>query len=241
MNETIESYVVRDTLYVNTKFLKAYFNRTEKQIGRWKKDGLPVATKPKEINQRGDYYILEEVIVWVSNNVNQTKASNSKSSDSEGVDLEDEEKLFDIYSNGNAQQKRRLLLRLNQNRLDNFKKIEDIVEKEAKNKEYDAKYALKDDVKKGQQELASLFISLLKNSLPVLSSTLENKTQDEIYHLMDSHFKKEMQKIVRYINKHQEYIVTLDEVINFIVHLVSEKDVEQKEIILKLDELNKKA
>lgn len=237
MSESIESYFVAGKLYVSTKFLKAYFNRTEKQIGRWKKEGMPVAKKPKEINQRGDYYILEVAISWVDININKTKSTNSRGANEDDFDLEDEEKIFEIYASGNASQKRRLLLRLDQNKIDKFKKIEDIVEKEAKNKEYDSKYALRDNVKKGQQELASLFVSLLKNSMPVLSKTLENKTQDEIYHLMDRHFKKEVDKIVKYINKNQEIIVTLHEIIEVIVYLVGEKEIEQSEIIKKLEKM----
>lgn len=238
MNEKIESYFVKGKLYVSTKFLTAYFNRSEKQIGRWRKEGLPEATKPKEINERSNYYILEEVIAWVDKNINQTKASNSTRAKSEdNIDFEDEEALFELYTNGNAQQKRKLLLRLNQTRLDNFKKIEEIVEKEAKNKEYDSKYALVDSVKKGQQELASIFVSILKNSMPVLSKTLEQKNQNEIYHALDTHFKKEVSKIVRYINKNEDTIVTLSEVISYIVYLVSTEDISQSIILKKLKEL----
>ena len=130
-----------------------------------------------------------------------------------------------------------MIEQLNQNRLDNFKKIEDIVEKEAKNKEYDSKYALVDNVKKGQQELASIFVSILKNSMPVLSKTLEDKNQNEIYHALDTHFKKEVTRIVKYINKNEDTIVTLSEVISYIVYLVSTEDISQSTILKKLKEL----
>lgn len=238
MSEKIESYFVKNKLYVSTKFLTAYFNRSDKQIGRWKKDGLPEAVKPKEINERGNYYILEDVIAWIDKNINQSKSSNSsRDKNPDDINIEDEEKLFEIYTTGTSQQKRKLLLRLNQNRLDNFKKIEDIVEKEAKNKEYDSKYALVDNVKKGQQELASIFVSILKNSMPVLSKTLENKNQNEIYHALDTHFKKEVSRIVKYINKNEDTIITLSEVINYIVYLVSTEDMSQSTILKKLKEL----
>lgn len=232
----IESYVVSNKVYVSTKFLCEYFNRTQKQIGRWKKDGLPVAKKPKEINERSDYFILEEAIAWVDANINKTKASNSKSN-ADNFDIEDDEALFNIYTNGNAQQKRKLLLRLPQNRLDNFKKIEDIVTQEAKNKEYDSKYVLVEDVKKGQQELATLFISTLKNSMPVLSKTLENKSQNEIYHLMDRHFKKEIEKLAKYIKTDVDMKVKLNTVIEKVVEIVSEYSIGHDEVIKKLEEL----
>lgn len=236
--DVIESYVVKGKMYVSTKFLCFYFFRTDKQIGRWKKDGLPIAKKPKEISARGDFYILEEVVKWVDINVNKTKSNNSKGSGLDGdFDLEDEEKLFNIYTSGNAHQKRKLLLRLDQNRLDNFKKIEEIVEKEAKNKEYDTKYALVDMVKKGQQELASMFISFLKTSMSVLSKDLENKEQDEIYHLLDRHFKKEIDKLVQYIKRDEDVIVTFDEVIQTIIEITLDRDIDQEDLIKHIKEI----
>lgn len=238
MTEQIKDiYVVNQKLYVNTKFLCAYFNRTDKQIGRWKKDGLPILEKPKEINKRGDFYSLEDAIEWVDKNVNKIKAGNSKGMEENNEDdkLED---LFNRYKKGNATEKGKVLLNLDQNTIDKFKKIEDIIEKEAKNKEYDIKYALKDDVKKGQQELASLFISLLKNSMPVLSKILENKNQNEIYLAMDQHFKKEMNKIVKYIKTNDEIIVTLNEIIDYIVYLVAEQNIKQEKILNKIKELS---
>lgn len=227
----IESYEINNKLYLNTKFLCAYFNRTDKQIGRWKQQGMPIATKPKELNKRGDWYILDDVIKWVDININKTKANNSKGANSDEIDIENEEEMFNIYTKGNVQQKRKLLLSLPQNRLDDFKKIEEIVEKEAKNKEYDSKYALIDKVKKGQQELASMFISLLKTSMAVLSKDVEMKEQDDVFHILDRHFKKEIDKLVKYINKEEENTVTFDEVIQTIVDLVSEKNIDQIKII----------
>jgi len=236
----IESHLVNEKLYVSTKFLCGYFNRTSKQIGRWVKQGLPVATKPKEINERGNYFILEEAIEWTDKNINKAKASNSKGNVLEENQDDKLADTFEIYKNGNASAKGRLLLTLDQNTLDKFKKIEDIIEKESKNKEYDTRYVLVDNVKKGQQELASLFISTLKNSMPVLSKSLESKEQNEIYDIMDKHFSKEMQKIVKYIRKHENIIVTLDQIINFIVYLINEKQISHENILLKLDELNTK-
>jgi phage terminase Nu1 subunit (DNA packaging protein) len=230
IEQIIDTYIFKQKVYVNTKFLCAYFNRTDKQIGRWKKDGLPVFKKPKELNKRGDFYNLEEVIKWVDENVNKIKASNSKKTDDE-IDLEDEEKLFEMYTNGTAQQKRKILLTLSQNRLDNFRKIEDIIAKEGANKELDSKYALVDKVKKGEQELASIFISLLKNSMPVLSKKLENKKQDEIYHELDRHFKKEINKIIKYIKTDEEVIVALVEIIDAIIQAVTEKNVAHEKIL----------
>lgn len=235
----LESVSINEKLYVNTKFLSIYLNRTDKQIGRYKKGGMPSVTKkPKELNRAGNWYVLDEVIHWVDANINKTKSSNSKGLETDdNIDIEDEEKMFEIYTKGNAQQKRRLLLRLDQNRLDNFKKIEEIVEKEAKNKEYDSKYALIDKVKKGQQELASMFISLLKTSMAVLSKDLENKEQDEIYHLLDRHFKKEIDKLVKYIQRDEEAVVTFDEVVSAIIEIVTDKNINQEKIIEHLGKL----
>jgi hypothetical protein len=239
--EVIESYEINGKLYLNTKFLCVFFNKSEKQVGRWKKDGMPIAKKPKELNKRGDYYILEKVIEWVDKNINKTKSSNSSARtvdiDIKDIVLDDEERLFEIYTTGNSNQKKRLLLRLDQNRLDNFKKIEDIIEKEAKNKEYDSKYALIEKVKKGQQELASVFISMLKTSMPELSKELENKTQDEVYHSLDRRFKKEIDKLRAYIGVKEDVEVTLNEIIQAIVDAIGEEKTTQKEILKKIKEL----
>lgn len=237
----IESYNINNKLYVTKLFLCAYFNKSDKQIGRWKSIGLKsIEKKPKEINIRADIFDLDYVIKWVNENINQQKSSNSKSSSSENddnFDLEDEEKIFDIFTKGSANQKKRLLLRLDQNRLDRLKKIEDIIEKEAKNKEYDSKYALIDKVKIGQQELARMFISFLKTSMPVLSKELEQKTQDEVYHALDRHFKKEVDKLLKYIITEEENTTTLDEVIQVIIEAVVDRNIEQKDIIKKIEDL----
>ena len=201
-----------------------------------------VDKKPKEINMRADIFELDYVIKWVDLNINKTKSSNSSvSTDKDGLDLskvefnmEDLEKMQKIYSKGNSNEKRGLLLRLPQMILDNFKKIEDIVEKEAKNKEYDSKYALVDKVKIGQQELARMFISFLKTSMPVLSQELENKSQNDIYHALDKHNKKEIDKLIKYIGTKEENEITFDEVIKVIIEAVVERNIEQKDLIQKI-------
>ena len=233
----IESFLIGDSLYVNTEFLCAYFNKSDKQVGRWKSQGMPVVTKkPKELNKTGNWFILDQVIPWVEINVNKTKSSNSKGSEEE-FDIENLEKMHDIYIKGNSNAKRKLLLRLPQNVLDNFKKIEDIVEKEAKNKEYDSKYALVDKVKVGQQELARMFISFLKTSMPVLSKELENKSQDEVYHALDRHFKKEVDKLLKYVITEEEDIATFDEIIQSILDAIVYKKIEQKDLIKMIGDL----
>lgn len=233
------SYSVNGKLYVNTLFLCELWNRTDKQIGRYKKDGMPsVEKKPKELNKSGNWYILYDVIEWHRTNVNQAKSNNSKGlTNNEDIDLENEEAMFNIYTKGNAQQKRRLLLRLPQNRLDDYKKIEDIVEKEAKNKEYDSKYALIEKVKKGQQELASMFVSMLKTSMAVLSKDLENKEQDEIYHLLDRHFKKEIDKLNRFIGVEEDDEVSLSEVTQGIIEAVAYRGIKMIDIVKHLEEM----
>jgi len=243
MSEIIESYFVNTKLYVSTKFLEAYFNRSDKQIGRWVKEGMTKANKPQEINKRGNYFILEEVIRWVSVNINKAKARNSKS-DYSGLEDETEDErikreldIYEIYSRGTIKDKMKLMISLPRDTLENIQKMENIVEKSSKNREYDSEYVLRDKAKMGEQELASMFISFLKTSLPVLSGELENKQQDDIYLTMDRYFKKEMDKIVRYIKTNEEEIVSLAEVINFIVEMVSDKEISQIEILKKLGEI----
>lgn len=237
----LDSYLIKEKLYVNTKFICSLYNRTEKQIGRWKKDGMPsIEKKPRELNKPGNWFMLDEVIIWVEANINKSKSNNSKglvSIENADIDLDNEESMFNIYTKGNAQQKRKLLLRLPQNRLDDYKKIEDIVEKEAKNKEYDSKYAPIEKVKKGQQELASMFVSMLKTSMAVLSKDLENKEQDEIYHLLDRHFKKEIDKLNRFIEVEEDDEVSLSEVTQGIIEAVAYRGIKMIDIVKHLEEM----
>jgi hypothetical protein len=236
--QTIESYEINSKLYVNTKFICAYFNKSDKQVGRWKNSGMPmVEKKPKELNKSGNWYLLDQVIPWVDLNINKTKSNNSKGLETEEFDLDDLEKMHEIYAKGNSDAKRKLLLRLPQNVIDNFKKIEEIVEKEAKNKEYDKKYALVDKVKKGQQELAFMFISFLKTSMPSLSKQLENKSHDEVYHELDRHFKKEVNKLLRYIQIEEDIVVSLSEAIYAIIEATVDGDVSMDSVVKKIKEV----
>ena len=227
--DKLESYIDGNIVFVSTQFLAAMQNVTPRTVTQWVKKGLPVYKKP---NIKTNLFILEDASKWIKENINKAKSNNAKGlGDDEELDIEEENRLFEIYTKGNSNEKKKLLLRLSQTRLDNYKKIEDIIEKEAKNKEYDSKYALVDDVKKGEQELASLMISLLKNSMPVLSKTLENKSQDEIFHDLDRHFKKEMQKIVKYIRKNEDTVVTLNTIIEEIIYMVNEKEMTNEQIL----------
>ena len=128
-------------------------------------------------------------------------------------------------------------MRLPQNVIDNFKKIEEIVEKEAKNKEYDKKYALVDKVKKGQQELAFMFISFLKTSMPSLSKQLENKSHDEVYHELDRHFKKEVNKLLRYVQIEEDIAVSLSEAIYAIIEATVDGDASMDNVVKKIKEI----
>ena len=50
--EVIESYFINSKLYVSTAFVCVYFNKSQKQVGRWQSDGMPlVQKKQKELNK----------------------------------------------------------------------------------------------------------------------------------------------------------------------------------------------
>ena len=82
----VESYEINGKLYVTAKFLSAYFNKSAKQVSRWKQDGVPTINKPNElINIRGDLFFLPDCIKWISENINSTK---SRATSRRGVEVD---------------------------------------------------------------------------------------------------------------------------------------------------------
>ena len=108
--------------------------------------------------------------------------------------------------------------------------IEDIIKKVALNKDFDTRYVLKDKVKKGQQEMASMFVSFLKTAMPVLSKDLQNKSQEEIYHELDRYFEKEILHLLTYISKEEQEIVTYYELTTLMTKIIANDKKTSKEI-----------
>lgn len=222
-------------IYVTTEFVAEYFKVSRRTITGWVKKGLK-NYKEKDLS-KSNLFILDEVEKWVQENINQTQSNNAKSKDKPQDENEEEDlaEMFERFKAADSNEKRKMLLS-NPALIEAFNKIEDFIKKFSLNKEYDTKYVLKDDVKKGQQELASMFISFLKTAMPVLSKNLQNKSQDEIYHELDQYFKKQIKHLVRYLDKEHEVVVTHYELMELIIDLVAD-EVEPIEIKNKLEEL----
>jgi hypothetical protein len=231
------SYYYDNKIYVTTDFICKDYNIDRKTLSIWNKKGLK-NYKLKNLS-KSNLYMLREVDEWKQENINAIKSNNAKRINVEvdthnEQDGDEESNLLEKYEKATVEGKRKILRKIGLNRLDELKKIEDIIEKEAKNKEWDSRYVLVDKVKKGEQELASMFISFLKTSMPVLSKELENKKQDEIYHALDRYYNKEINNLVKFIEKDEEVIVAMDEVIKQIIYLILKTNNKMKDILKKL-------
>lgn len=215
-------------LYVTKDFLMIHFGVSDRTITNWIQKGLePI--KDKNFSNK-NLFILKEVEEWKEKNISQIKSDNAKGKDTE-VNIEDKDmnSLFDQYKNGTADEKRRLLLKEPQ-LIESINKIEDIIKKEALNKDFDTRYVLKDKVKKGQQEMASMFVSFLKTAMPVLSKDLQNKSQEEIYHELDRYFEKEILHLLTYISKEEQEIVTYYELTTLMTKIIANDKKTSQEI-----------
>jgi hypothetical protein len=215
-------------LYVTKDFLMIHFGVSDRTITNWIQKGLePI--KDKNFSNK-NLFILKEVEEWKEKNISQIKSDNAKGKDTE-INIEDKDmnSLFDQYKNGTADEKRRLLLKEPQ-LIESINKIEDIIKKEALNKDFDTRYVLKDKVKKGQQEMSSMFVSFLKTAMPVLSKDLQHKSQEEIYHELDRYFEKEIKHLLTYISKEEQEIVTYYDLTTLMTKIIANDKKTSQEI-----------
>lgn len=189
MATEIKVYQDGSELLITTDFLCAYKNVDRKTVSGWIKKGLP---KHKRDFSKSNLFMIDEVNEWQKINLNENKQRNSNSKKVGEEDLDEQEKsleeIYEQYTKGSFEQKRKILMSLPQNMLDNFKKMEEILEKEYKNRESDKEWVRAEKPANAIRELVILFISSLKNSIPVLSKELEHKTQDENATILDREF-----------------------------------------------------
>lgn len=236
--KSLTSFSYIGKTYVTTDFLVSYFSLASRRtITDWIKKGLsPI--KEKDLS-KSNLFDLKETIKWVEENINKTQSSNAKKKTDITVeeDMEDKlERLFEEFKKATTNEKRKMLFK-NPNLIESLNKTEDFIKKFSLNREYDASYVLRQDVKDSQQSMASMFISFLKSAMPILSKNLQNKTQDEIYHELDNYFKKQITHLVKYISKEYEVIVTHHELIELIIDLIVIDEVEPIQIKTKLEEI----
>jgi len=226
--EKLEAYSYEGKVYVSTQFLAAYFNMDKRNITNWIKKGL----EPYKIKQlsRSNLFILSEVIVWIELNINQTKSQNRKGT---GEDETDEEVDYETLS---TVEKRDHLRRLGKNSLDEKNTVEQIIEREGKNKIYDRGWIRKEKPAQTIKALARSFISLMKNMMITISKEGEQKTQDELYHLMDKYLHVEIVKFQKMLQDENAEL-DLHEVYQVIIDLYDD-GVSLDEIVKKIEELN---
>jgi hypothetical protein len=225
MIEVVESYVDGNTMYVSTKFLENYYKTSSRNIGNWIKKGLP---KYKLKGVPSNVFIFDEVVEWHRENINRTKSNNRKGTeDQEDINMENYEKL-------SIKEKRELLRLLDKNSLDEKRVVEDIIEKEYKNKQNDKGWVRKEKPSETIRALARTFISTLKNMMISVSKDGSEKSQDELYHIMDKYLHIEIQKLQKLLKGEAD--IDLHELHRLILDLVSE-DIELSEIINKIKEI----
>ena len=193
----VESYEVNGKLYVTAKFLSAYFNKSTKQVSRWKQDGMPVADKPKEINIRGDVFILEDCIEWIEKNINSTK---SRATSRRGIKVEKpsddeiEETVNDI--NGKIKQANEMLQLkgTTHDDADRIKKILDGLIQAVKLGEQTKELIPKKDTEKVIVEFIATLIAGYKRDIKILPKELKERKEEEIRQILENTYKTNIDK-----------------------------------------------
>lgn len=225
--EPLEAYGYDGKVYVSTQFLAAYFNMDKRNITNWIKKGLkPIKNKAMS---RSNLFVLQEVEAWIEININKVKSNNRK-----GTGVDDEDKPVD-YENLNIVEKKEYLKTQNKNKLDELNTAEQIIEREYKNKTFDKNWVRKEKPSQTIKALVRSFISLMKNMMITISKEGEQKSQDELYHLMDRYLHAEVLKFQKLL-KDEDANLDLYEFYQAVIDL-HYSGTSLKEIIQKIEEL----
>ena len=187
---SIESYEIDGKLYVNTKFLCAFFSKSEKQIGRWKKDGFPIAKKPKELTFRGDVFNLQEAQDWVKYNIDKQKSQATQKNKEIEIDDISEEEVLEQLANVDQRLLKKLIsmdVTLKKTVADANKAEEEAQISKLKRQQLEESLIDADDVDKALYEQAIMHKTKLDNDEKILPILLEMKTQEEIEHILHEH------------------------------------------------------
>lgn len=187
---TIESYEIDNKLYVNTKFLCVFFAKSEKQIGRWKKDGLPIAKKPKELTFRGEVFNLKDAQEWVKYNIDKQKSqATQKNKTIELEDITEEEILEQMASMDQRIVKKLILMDSNLKKTvaDANKAEEEAQISKLKRLQLEESLIDADDVDKSRYEQAIMHKTMIENQEKIFPIILENKSSDEISKIINEH------------------------------------------------------
>lgn len=241
MVNSIESYEIDGKLYVNTKFLCAFFSKSEKQVGRWKKDGCPIEDKPKELSFRGDVFSLEKILHWYKENINQTKAraTSRKNKDSIGeeyIDIDEQEVINDIQGKIKQANEMLQLKGTSQDEADRIKKILDGLTQAVKLGEQAKELIPKKDSENVIVEFAITLISGYKRDIKILPSELANRSEKEIRNILEKTYKA---NIETYRKRANSSILSKEKIYDIIERIMELLDVMSVDEILKKLEDNK--
>lgn len=233
--EIIESFKVDGKLYVNTKFLCVYFGKSDKQVGRWKKDGLPKATKPKELKVRGDVFHLEECITWVSENINSSKsrATKQKGKEVQTQDDDIEETVTDIQGKIKQANEMLQLKTTTHDGADRIKKILDGLIQAVKLGEQTKELIPKKDTEKVIVEFVATLISGYKRDIKILPKECKERSEEEIREILESTYKSNIEKYQKMAKNDMLSEAKLYDAIEVVVELIQE-DISLDEIIKRM-------
>ena len=191
-----EVYQFHGKMYVNTKFLCAYFNKDAKTISRWKKDGLPIAEQPKELKVRGDLYHLDEVIKWVDENINKTK-SRASSKKTKSVDLQDNDEDIELVDiDTKIKEIKQEIGSTNVKKLpqDEMSTLIGNMEKLTKLEITRGDLIHKRDTEKVVLEFAATLISGYKRDIKILPAECENRDKETIRNILEKTYRSNIEK-----------------------------------------------
>lgn len=233
----LETYEINGSIYVTTKFLSTFFSKTDKQIGRWKKDGMPVAKKPKELKIRGDVFHLDECIRWVDENINSSKsrATNKRGTAVEPppTDGDIEETVNDI--NGKIAQANEMLQlkTTTHDSADRIKKILDSLIQAVKLGEQTKELIPKKDTEKVIVEFVATLIAGYKRDIKILPKELKQRDEEEIRQILESTYKSNIDKYQKMAKSDLLSEAKLYDVIVAVMELILE-DVSVDEILKRI-------
>ena len=200
----LESYEINGKLYVNAKFLAILYKKSDKQIGRWKKDSLPIAIKPEELKARGDFFHIEETRAWIDKNINKSKSratqkNNDKlvditSSENENTDKDINETVNDIQGKIRQANEMLQLQSTTHDTADRIKKILDGLIQAVKLGEQTKELIPKKDTEKVIVEFVATLISGYKRDIKILPKELKGRDEEEIREILESTYKTNIEK-----------------------------------------------
>jgi hypothetical protein len=247
--DTIDSYieVIQDSkgketynkMYVNTKFLCAYFSKDAKTISRWKKDGMPKATKPSGLKARGDFFHIQECQEWVDKNINKTKSRATEKKSDRLVEVQSssdddiDETVNDIQGKIRQANEMLQLKGTTHDDADRIKKILDGLIQAVKLGEQTKELIPKKDTEKVIVEFVATLIAGYKRDIKILPKECNQRNEEEIREILESTYKSNIEKYQKIAKSKILSEAKLYDVIEVVVELIHD-EVSVDEIIKRL-------